>query len=509
MDDTALNRIHRLSVACLVCACLIFAPQAVAQTLLTAGEIVTGTINASQEERWSFVATAGAMYSILVTASDNTFDPVIRIEDARGRTLIENDDIAYPDDTNALIESFSPGRTGTYTLVVSGYGNSSGSYDIALNHGYGRITETDDFSNPQNWTLPSQDGTGEFVDEQLRLSVEQIDSYAVGTHRRIELDTPFHASIEIDIVNNRSGWRAGLGIQNNRGLLDVSIDHRGFSRVNLVAGRETRILRDWSSHPAIVPDKRQFTLGLSVREGELDIFYDGQLVGSAADAAITGGSPVVIGGTANAVGTLTTASFDNLIVTQPYVLQSANNIPQQIVVADAMTTMRELKRRFTLPAGGEMVLNVPESFAQNVEAGVSRFPLARGARYANFVFAATVSIPERIGILSGCGLVVRDTGNADMYGLAYVDSGGGSGLAFRDEDSFPQALFRDDLPIQGGTYNLLVIANGSQLHYYIDGHFVGTITSPSNSGGIGEAVINHSEINTTCQFNDVWLWRWE
>ncbi|MCA9893464.1 MAG: hypothetical protein KC615_10800, partial [Anaerolineae bacterium] len=63
------------------------------------------------------------------------------------------------------------------------------------------------------------------------------------------------------------------------------------------------------------------------------------------------------------------------------------------------------------------------------------------------------------------------------------------------------------LPINS-TYHLLLIATDGEVTLFVDGQRVGNIASVNSSGGIGQAVINYDAGDTSCVYDNLWVWRW-
>lgn len=491
---------------------LLFAlPTAHAQDL-TIGTPITSTLEVGGEDRWSFVAQDGQVLSFRITAQSADFDPVIAIEDARsGTRLIENDDFDYPESRDALIEAFSAPRTGQYNVVVRGYGESGGDYTLEVLPGYMQEALIADFST-SDWALidttEDEIATLEIDDQALELNLEGVGLRALALNDALDT-SPYYAEVSIPSVSGARGWQVGLvfGYQDDADYHAILLNNTGLWRIIRRTQDADDVLRDWGTHPAIVPGQSTFRIGVLAYENGLDVFYNGQYIGTeSSDNITTDGRIGLLVNTAEAVGSEVTTSVDALRVTTPLLVDDKPVFPQQLVSINSSYTVRELERRNIIPAGGTMILNIPESFTQNVVAGVSRFPLASESRFADFVFGATVSWRTMGDGLNGCGLVMRDAIDSDYYALAYVDSGGGYGLAARQANQFSDEIFSNSIPLTDNAYTLIVIAYGDVIHYFLEGFYVGSLDYPAQSGGIGEAVINFEAIDTACRFDNVWLW---
>ncbi len=54
-----------------------------------------------------------------------------------------------------------------------------------------------------------------------------------------------------------------------------------------------------------------------------------------------------------------------------------------------------------------------------------------------------------------------------------------------------------------------MVAVGPVLHLYVDGGYVGALETGLESGGLGNAVVNFESADTSCRFQNTWLWRSE
>lgn len=99
---------------------------------IAVGETVTATLTRGQRNQHTFTAAAGEVITIDMEAS---FDTYLRLLDANGRMIVENDDRG--DGTyNSRIRSFSIPAAGTYTISAGSFGDASGGdYTLTLSRG--------------------------------------------------------------------------------------------------------------------------------------------------------------------------------------------------------------------------------------------------------------------------------------------------------------------------------------------------------------------------------------
>jgi hypothetical protein len=471
---------------------------------------VTGLIEPGGEQRWTFNAPNGAVRSFHVEAASGDLDPAFRVVDSSGSTLIENDDYAYPDSRDALLEAITLPRTDSYAVIVYGVGGTSGEYVLTMNSGYSSIASSENFNGDVNWQPADDALTVESVDGQLALRLEGPDLSGSAWPPPGSAPAIYYAQVAIE-VRGEAGWIAGMTArqQDANTYYALEINERGMWRFSLNNDGSRQALRDWTPHPAIPPGSTTFTLGMLVNKTAFDFFYDGQFIGRASDNTLPqeGG----LGLTISTISSLTSqveARFDDLITTVPTLKDNHTIVPQQIVITRPEEMAQDMQRRLLLPVGGEMALTVNESFVESRRPGVERLMLGRGVTFENFALATTVSWQAASTGLTGCGLVLR-AANDSEYTLAYVDQSGSYGLSQRQRDSFLPGIFTEALlDTTLSAHHLLVVARDEQALYYVDGRYAGEVENPTLEGTVGNAVVNFEPISTSCQFRETWLWSW-
>jgi hypothetical protein len=162
-----------------------------------------------------------------------------------------------------------------------------------------------------------------------------------------------------------------------------------------------------------------------------------------------------------------------------------------------------------VPTGGKMTFTLRDSYAQQVDAGVSRFQFANDVKFTNFILGANVVWNTSGNVLTGCGFIVSEDTENNHYVLAYIDSAGGYGLAVREDDEFTDNLFADTLNIGRPPYQVVLVVVDDAIHYYLNGVLVGSLDYATIAGGVGEAVVNFERNNTQCRYNSLWIWSWD
>ncbi|MFN8376828.1 MAG: hypothetical protein U0694_28645 [Anaerolineae bacterium] len=495
----------------LVALLLITFSSAAAQETLLFATPVNGTVSAGSPQSWNFNARDGEVLSFLVQGAAESLDPVLTITTAEGTVLIANDDYDYPASRDSLLEAITIPRTATYTATVSAFGSTSGDYTLTMLPGYAQVADSQNFNGESTWQTGDDSALETAAaDGLLDLSLVGIGVQGVARDASGSDFLDSYAQVSVSGVSGAAGWRVGMTMrqQDRDNYYAVFVNSDGLWRLSLHSAQGESVLRDWTAHPAIVAGQTAFTLGVLANGSNLEFFYNGQYVGQLMDTAINrAGQTGFIVGTGESLNADVRARFDDLLITTPFETSAGGVFPQQLVGGSAQATVQELQRRRLIPTQGDMALVVDESFGQAVRPGVSRYPLGRGLSFTSFAYGANVTIQPQAAGTTGCGLVFRNISDTD-YTVAFIDQSGGYGLSQRVNDQFQPGIFGQNPASNDLTHDLLVIANGDILYYYIDGLHVGTLTLSASEGSIGNAVVNFDPIDTTCQFNDTWLWRW-
>ena len=476
---------------------------------LSINNSIQSSLAADEEQRFAFTAREGQLLSFIARSDD--MDSILQIEDLNGNIVLSNDDYDYPDTLDAIIEGFVAPYSGSYTLVVDGYGSSSGNYELTMLNGYSSLVLTDDFDSGDDWQAVSLDPvnvpTFNVVNGTANLFQDGID--IIGMAAGYSIDSPvYFARVAIDSISDNAGWRAGIvfGYQNERNFHRAVVNHRGAWRLVAVRNSEEIVLRDWNVHPAITPDTRSFSLSVLVNGNNFDIFYDDQYIGSGSDTNYSNGQIGIVTESIDAIGSEVTVRFDNLVVTEPTLISGEPIFPDNIVDDGTNATIRELEQRLLIPPGGEMAFTLSESFAQYNRQGINRFEIGNGRRATNFAIGTRVSRANTIES-NACGIVIRDDG-AENYVLAYVDNSGGFGISERSGAEFIQNVYNLRTDNSSPPHDMVLIVRDEMLHYYLNGTHAASLEIGIREGAIAEAVVNFDTVNTNCQFNNLWVWQW-
>lgn len=478
-------------------------------TGLLLGTPIEDQVQAGDATRYRFQAVAGSVLSFQVTAQDEGLDPVLRVLNEAGEVLIENDDFAPQQGKNALIEAFTVPTTGNYSLEVSGFGGTTGAYTLKALVGYANVVQTDNFSGASTWSAEGYRDvmpTAQNSDGALVLSLEGIDQVGIAWSAPTTL-RDFYAGVQVKRITARNNWIVGLALRTAGANGIVMFNQQGTWRYVLLsdAGVLT-VVREWTAHPAIVAGATSFRMDVLAYAGALDVFYDGQFVGTVTGAL--NGEISRLGAfvqTDNALDSRVEVALDDYQVTLPTLINGARVILERLVRGRDTSLIQQFQRQGVIPSGGQVLLSIPTLNAQALSAGVSAFPVARGQTFGDFVLGVTVTRPSANQGVNGCGVMMRQS-DAQNYVLAFSDSAGGYGLAERLGDAFSQHLFVENVATATPNTQLIVVALGRQATLYVDGRRVGSIASDLSAGGLGLAVVNYAPQDTACDYRDLWLW---
>lgn len=498
----------RLKILLILLGALIPFARLNAQTILTPFTEIAGSVTSAGSQTYTFTAQSGAVVSLLARAVSADFDPILTLSDQAGRILFSNDDYNYPASRDALLEAVTLPLNATYTVTVSGYGESAGDYALTLLPGFGAQISLEEF-NRDGWR-----GSGETranrVSSTLAVTTSGANSSGTVFNDDVVAPSDFMAQVDVIDVDNPSGWTVGLvARRTDTSYYLYEVNDEGLWRFSRADDGALTVIRNWIPHPSIVPGVTTFTLGVMANGVGFDFFYNTAYVGSANDDHLSGAGAVGLAvGTTSSLPSETDARFDNLVITTPAEVDGERIIPQQIPVGEGTALVLALKRQNMIAPNGVMALTLPESSVQYARPGVNRLMLGRGATYTNFALGGIVEVAGGLSTAAaGCGLVLRFSDDSH-YTLAFIDQTGGYGVSQREGDDFLPGLFGERDTIGQGRHHLLVIANGDALHYYVDRQYVGTMNNPAVEGEIGIAVVNFEGITTTCSYTNLWLWEW-
>lgn len=471
-----------------------------------------GTIAAPGEtQNWTFAGREGGMVSLIAEGESGDLDPIVTLRDSTGSVLVTNDDFAYPGRTDALLQGITLPRNETYTVTVGGFANTTGDYTLTLFTGYADLQAAVNFnSNDEGWQASNSQLT---VSENVGRLTLNIDGIREGGYAYAS-DSPSHTNfyVHVTVVNviGNNGWVVGLVLRrdgNSYYLMELS--HQGFWRMLFVDGSDEVTVRDWGTHPAIIPGATNFTLGVLVNGNSFDTFFNGAFIGQATDEQRfqDEGQVGLYTRTVDVLGSATTTEYDDFTVTIPLTVGDVPVMPNQLMPGGLALTIQELERRQVIPPGGIQALTVDQSSGREVNPGVNRIVLARGTTFGNMVFSTTFTMQADGGVV-GCGLLFNNNGD-DNHAIAYLDRNGGYGVSQRDGNEYLPGLFGESTnpDWRSGSQALLLVRLDDTVHYFVNRQYVGTTAITAVDGEVGNVVVNYEAMDTFCQFTDTWVWR--
>lgn len=466
-----------------------------------------GVIESGGEQVWIFNGTGGSVISLLAESVSASLDPAITLLNSRGQVLISNDDYDFPTLSSALLQAITLPSNDQYSVRITGINGTSGDYTLTLTPGFTDIAAVDNFNGDTGWRTSNGDLSE--ADGQLTLSLQGALQTAIASRENLTTASDFFAETSINITGT-DGWIVGFTYrQQNSESYWLRVNSRGEWRLEIQSVNDRRILRDWTAHPALSGNRETFRLGMLVNGNGMDFFLDGQLFGRFTDSTLRTGEGIsLLVETPDGLDSRVSANFDELSITVPRLVDSQLVLPQALISAAPVDLIRDLQRQSVIPAGGELAFNVEESFVESRVPGVERFLLARESTFTNLVLGTRVTLQTAAPGAVGCGLVFGNIAD-DNYYLTYVDAAGGQGVSHREGTTFQPGIFREHIPDPANSYDLLVIAVGGRILYYVNQEWVGTLNESPSAGAVGNAVVNFEPIATSCQFNNTWVWRWE
>jgi len=475
---------------------------------LNLGDIIEASLAPGDTHRYTFVALELTLLSVRVEALDETLDPRFEIFDREERLVIKNDDFDYPATRDAAIQALVLNRTSTYTITVGGHSGSGGDYRLHLLPGFDALALRDSTMDKTKWQVAFSD-TALDISESSLYAVE-LEGFArtavvLGEHLPQEQDVYFEATFYT--VTSPVDWKVGLvyRYQSPDNYHRVLLSKTGFWRVERIKDGDLVQVRNWTTHPAIVPGEADFRLGVLASGQHIDVVYNGQVVGSAADDALpqSGGLGIVMR-TDERSGGLMSFAVRQTLLTLPTRINDKILFPQRILQRQDYLMAYDLARKQLAPAGYTVSLVQRESSVRHVRAGVTRIAIAPDRQYEQFALGASVVFPASQEGNGGCGLFFHFN-DENHYSLAYMTSEGDFGVSRRSGDGFEPGIYGKRGESGDPGHYLLVIATDEVIHYYLDEEHVGSMVSQPRVGSIGIAVVNYEAVDTSCKFDRLWL----
>ena len=494
-----------LCAVCLLPGILLYAQDAPIEP----GSIIEAALAAGETHRYQLRALELTLISFHLEALDPALDPALEIFDSSGELVIRNDDAAYPDRLDAVIQALIMPRTDVYTVAVSGFGDTSGGYRLLALPGYDTLALRDAAMAPSDWEVVFSDAEiTQPSGGRLAPGIRGLSKSASWVGRRFPAARDFYFEVAFDAVASATNWQVGMLFRYVSPELHyrLLLNKRGYWRIERVDGEDAAAVRNWRTHPAIAAGETDFRLGVLASGQLFHVVYNGQVVDTVIDDRIeAAGGLGITARTADAVGSRLSFAVTEAIMTLPTRVDGGLLFPQRIVARNYTAAANLLARQQVIPAAGEAKLTLPQSTVRDVPPGVTRLPVASGIAFAEFVIGAEVSYEMRAAANGGCGIIFHYADD-ENYTLAYVNAAGEHGVSRRQGAAFQPGIYGRHEASAQNAKRLLVIVYGGRLHYYIDHAHVGAMPYQPTAGELGTAVVNFEEVDTTCVFEDLWLW---
>ncbi|MDE2819836.1 MAG: hypothetical protein OXI40_08905 [Chloroflexota bacterium] len=476
---------------------------------LALGDRVEDTLAPNETHRYSLLALEWTLASLRVEALSETLDPQLAIYDSSGELVIANDDYAYPDSLDAIIQAFVFPKSDRYTVAVSGFDGASGAYQLHLLPGYDLHIHAKEKLLLEDWQVVnrlaavSQAGSNRLVVETDGMATTAV---MLGTGFAQERD--FYFEVQFDNVSSANDWQVGIAFRYARpdSHSRVLLNKRGFWRMERVDEGDIVIVRNWGTHPAIVPGESEFRLGVLASGEHFDIVYNGQIVGMIGDdkSEDFGGVGVAMR-TADVVGSRLSFSITDALMTIPTRVDEAVIVPSQLLTRSYHVMDNVLARQQLIPVDSEIKMLLPQSSVRRRLAGVTPFLLGSGLRFAEMAIGATVSYQMSEAANGGCGILFHFQ-DEEHYQLAYLTAEGDYGLSQRQGEAFAPGIYANKPTGARHEHDMLLIVYSGAIHYYVDNEHVGQLAIETAApGSVGIAVVNYARVETNCVFEDFWV----
>ncbi len=464
---------------------------------------------------WAFEGRAGQTISILVRTVEGDLDPVLTVFGPDDEPLGENDDRDSLV-TDAGLEALSLPDDGTYTLRVGRYegeaGTTTGTYELQVTPGYGRVQRTETFEGETSpWLVPGRDLVS-LADGRLRLRAFRSGGQIVALPSVAEPVADFYLQAEAELAGVQSYAEFGLAFRAAR-LESGRVQGYQF-RVN-TEGRWTvlredptgvYVLKSWTPNEAL--DTTDWTLAVMARGSSFTFWGNGVLLGSVSDSTLSDpGAFGLVAATRAEQLDPATVLFDDLLLTTRQVT-TYRGLPLTLSTWDSRDPRRIAEE---LAASGELAiaptrdLFVPQLADRTLQEGAFfNFIGASGVTYTDFIFGATFNIVSN-GESVACGLTFRWQDERNLS-VAYVDTVGGFGLAQTVDAELVGNVYDLSPMVTEDSNVLFVVARGERVGLYVNGALVAEEAFEPGAGRVGTALLNYEPVGTDCYFLDLWVW---
>ena len=110
---------------------------------LVYGERVQSSVVAGDTAKWSFAAVAGDVLNIVITPLDDDLDVVVDVVDAAGNSILPSGEVDESFDAEEIVGQVIT-ADGNYIIVVRGFADATGNFELSLDNGAGGNIPTGD-----------------------------------------------------------------------------------------------------------------------------------------------------------------------------------------------------------------------------------------------------------------------------------------------------------------------------------------------------------------------------
>jgi hypothetical protein len=479
-------------------------------TPVDVGMIIDGELDPTTPQLYSLTALESSVVSLSVRVTGGTLDPIVRILDSSGRLIVENDDFNYPDTSRAILQSLVMPKTDTYTIEVSAFGDTSGRYELSIQRGYDQLEIHDVDVAVTDWRADgTQDMTTAPVNEKLYVEMTGIAQTGTLLAEHFPVVQDFYYEATLRDILSTSSWQIGVVFRyiDPTSYYRVMFSDQGYWQLEHVSEDVVTVVQDWRTHPAIVAGVADFTLGVMVNGASIHVVYNGQIVGTVYDDTVTDAGRVgVTAITPDAFSSRVTFILDSVLMTTPSLVDDRLQFPMRLVGQNLNAYTALLERQQVVPIGGELALTAPSTTIRNVEAGVSRFPIASTVAFREFIMSGDLTVSTLTDGIGGCGFTFNETAD-NVYTLVYINQANEYGVSQRDGDTFDAGMYGTLSSTQDAqTRKVTIVVLADVIYLYIDALFVDKMPYTASSGELGTAVVNFDAVDTTCTSDNLWLW---
>ncbi|MDQ7025330.1 MAG: clostripain-related cysteine peptidase [Anaerolineae bacterium] len=226
-----------------------------ADSTIAMGQTVNGSVDVSNEQRWTFTGESGQVVDVTVIA---TFDSTVRLLDSRGVEVDFNDDYESSLTESRLVNVPLPSN-GTYTIVVGSFNNSlSGSYTLRLSQATTSDTPT---------TIPTAAISPSSSTNTINFGETVSGDIAVGDKQRWAFSGQVGQVVNITVTASFDSTVSLLGVNGSQLAFNDDFTDVGDSRiVNFTLSTDATYTIEVNSLNSASSGSYTLTLSMSIEE---------------------------------------------------------------------------------------------------------------------------------------------------------------------------------------------------------------------------------------------------